>query len=55
MYLSDITRKRRTKYVQNIPLLRDKDVFWDGFPVILNLEKEIKSIKQQTKKKIFLF
>ena len=29
-------------------------VYWDGFPVILNLEKEIKSIKQQTKKKIFL-
>ena len=46
--------KRRTKYVQNIRLLRDKDASWDGFPVILNLGKEIKSIKQETKKKIFL-
>ena len=54
VFISDITRKRRTKYVQNIRLSRDKDASRDGFPVILNLEKEIKSIKQETKKKIFL-
>ena len=39
VFISDIKRKRRTRYVQNIRLLRNKDASWDGFPVILNLEK----------------
>ena len=39
VFISDIKRKRRTRHVQNIRLLRNKDASWDGFPVILNLEK----------------
>ena len=54
VFISDITRKRRTKYVQNIRLLRGKDASWDRFSVILNLEKKRKSIKHETKKNMFL-
>ena len=37
--ISDIKWKRRTRYVQNIRLLRNKDASWDGFPLIVNHEK----------------
>ena len=53
--MSDIKRKRRTKFVRNICLLHDKGISWDGSPVVLNLKKkEIKSIKQETRKTILL-
>ena len=55
MFISDIKRKRRTKYVRNICPLCDKGASCDGFPVVLNLKQnEIKSIKQETRKAIFL-
>ena len=54
VFISDIKRKRRKKYVRNICLLRDKGASWDGFPVVLKLKKnEIKSLKQETRKTIF--
>ena len=38
-----------------ICILFDKGANWDGFPVALNLKQnEIKSIKQETRKTIFL-
>ena len=41
MYSYQILKGKKTKYVRNICLLRDKGASWDGFPVVLNLQKYI--------------